>query len=88
MTPSPRGKPDLAPGPGRELVGLFRRLRARHHLSLGQLSARTELSTGHLSDVLNGWKAPSPDSAARIAEALGADQAMALRARRLAEALH
>jgi CheY-like chemotaxis protein len=82
-----RGDPDLPPGPARDLVALFRRLRGRNPLTIGQLAVRTQLAAGHISEVLRGWKTPSPDAAAAIAHALGADERTALRARRLAEDL-
>src|SRR5580692_387225 len=83
----PRGEPDLPPGPARDLVALFSLLRHRTPLTVGQIAIKTKLASGHVSEVLRGWKAPSPGAAATIAQALGADQAMALRARRLAEDL-
>jgi tetratricopeptide (TPR) repeat protein len=82
-----RDEPDLAPGPARELVALFRRLRRSTWLSVGQIAVRAGLSAGHVSEVLRGWKAPSPHAAAAVARALGADDRTALKARRLAEDL-
>ena len=41
----------------------------------------------HVSEVLRGWKAPSPEAAARIAQVLGADDDTIRRARRRAEDL-
>lgn len=87
MTRNYRGKPDLEPGPARDLVALFSRLRAGSTLSLGQIAVKSRLATSHVSEVLRGWKAPSPQAAAAIATALGGDAATALRARRLAEDL-
>jgi tetratricopeptide (TPR) repeat protein/transcriptional regulator with XRE-family HTH domain len=77
----------LPPGPPRDLVDLFRLLRNRSPLTIGQLAVRTGLTAGHLSEVLRGWKAPSPGSAVVIARALGADDATMARARLLAESL-
>src|SRR5579859_2999339 len=82
-----RGEPDLPPGPARDLVDLFKRLRYTRHLSGGQIAMKTGLSAGHVSDVLRGWKAPSPDAAVRISLALGASQETALRAGRMAAEL-
>ena len=82
-----RGDPDLPPGPARDLVALFRLLRHRTPMTVGQIAVRTKLTSGHISEVLRGWKAPSPGAAAAIARALGADQATELRARSLAEDL-
>lgn len=82
-----RGEPALAPGPARELVDLFRRLRRGDRTSLGQIAVQTGLSPGHISEVLRGWKAPSPRAAVAIARALGADNAAALKVRRLASDL-
>jgi O-acetyl-ADP-ribose deacetylase (regulator of RNase III) len=87
MAQNQRGEADLPPGPGRDLVALLRLLRSRTPLTVGQLALRSGLAAGHVSEVLRGWKAPSPNAAEGIAHALGADQATALRARRLAEAL-
>jgi tetratricopeptide (TPR) repeat protein/transcriptional regulator with XRE-family HTH domain len=87
MTRSRRGEPDLPPGPARDLVDLFRGLRHTRRSTNAQLVARTGLAAGHVSDVLRGWKAPSPDSAQQLAEALGAAPDIARRARILAEKL-
>ena len=87
MARSYRGKPDLPPGPARDLVALFGRLRAANALTVGQIAIRSRLAASHVSEVLRGWKAPSPQAAAAIAVALGGDAATALRARRLAEDL-
>ncbi|MEO3863335.1 FxSxx-COOH system tetratricopeptide repeat protein [Acrocarpospora sp. B8E8] len=87
MARSQRGDPDLPPGPARDLVDLFRRLRSEKRSTNAQLVARTGLAAGHVSDVLRGWKAPSPDTAQQLAEALGATQEIARRARALAEKL-
>jgi O-acetyl-ADP-ribose deacetylase (regulator of RNase III) len=82
-----RGDPELPPGPARDLVDLYRRLRNVRWLSGGQIALKTGLSPGHISDVLRGWKAPSPDAATRIATVLGAGHQTAQRARQLAEEL-
>ena len=68
-----RPEPDLPPGPARDLVDLFSWLRGASPLRIGQIANRTGYTPGHVSEVLRGWKAPSPDAAARIAKALGAD---------------
>ena len=87
MTPA-RGEPEPPPpGPARDLVDLFRRLRAAKPMSNAQLAIRTGRSRGHVSDVLNGRAAPSPELAAAIAEALGQNAATTGHARELAEAL-
>lgn len=82
-----RGRPDLPPGPARELVDLLQRLRRTGKLTGGQIAVRTGLSASHISEVMRGWKAPSPQAAGKIAEALGADGGTVARARRLAEDL-
>jgi len=87
VTRDQRGDPDLPPGPAKDLVDLFRQLRHARRLSGGQIAVRTGLSPGHISEVLRGWKAPSPDAAAKIASALGASHDVARRAVRLAEQL-
>ena len=87
MSRAPRGEPDLPPGPARELVWLFRQMGAGVRTPVGQIARRTGLSAGHVSDVLRGWKAPSPHTASVIARALGGDDRLTLRARRYAEDL-
>ncbi len=82
-----RLEPDLPPGPARDLVDLFSRLRDSSPLRIGQIASRAGYAPGHVSEVLRGWKAPSPDAAARIAKALGADDNTIRRARRRAEDL-
>jgi transcriptional regulator with XRE-family HTH domain len=82
-----RPEPDLSPGPARDLVDLFRRLRDARPMRVGQIANRTGYTPGHVSEVLRGWKAPSPDAAARIAQVLGADDTTVRRARRRAEDL-
>lgn len=79
--------PDLPPGPARDLVALLRMLRAGGNLTVGQISVKSGLARSHVSEVLSGWKAPSPGAAEAIAVALGADGRTALKARALAEAL-
>ena len=56
-------------------------------MRVGQIANRTGYTPGHVSEVLRGWKAPSPDAAARIARVLGADDTTVRRARRRAEDL-
>jgi transcriptional regulator with XRE-family HTH domain len=56
-------------------------------MSVGQIANRTGYTPGHVSEVLRGWKTPSPDAAVRIAQALGADDHTIRRARRRAEDL-
>lgn len=87
MTRGKRPEPDLPPGPARDLVDLFTRLRDSSQLRIGQIASRTGYAPGHVSEVLRGWKAPSPDAAARIAQVLGADDHTIRRARRRAEDL-
>ena len=82
-----RPEPDLPPGPARDLVDLFAWLRGSRPMRVGQIANRTGYAPGHVSEVLRGWKAPSPDAAARIAQALGADGNTVRRARRRAEDL-
>jgi len=76
----------LAPGPGRELVDLLRRLRLAKPLSNTQIAVKSSLSRSYVSEILSGTKNPSPDAAAKVAAALGADDALIERVRTLAEA--
>jgi plasmid maintenance system antidote protein VapI len=87
MPRSKRPDPDLPPGPARDLVDLFSRLRYSSELRIGQIARRTGYAPAHISEVIRGWKAPSPDAAARIAQVLGADDNTVRRARRRAEDL-
>ncbi len=87
VTRSKRGEPYLPPGPARDLVDLFKRLRHSHDLRIGQIASRTGYTPSHISEVLSGWKAPSPDAAAKIAQVLGGDAATVARARDHAENL-
>jgi len=82
-----RPEPDLPPGPARDLVDLFAWLRGSRPMRVGQIANRAGYAPGHVSEVLRGWKAPSPDAAARIAQVLGADDITVRRARRRAEDL-
>jgi tetratricopeptide (TPR) repeat protein/transcriptional regulator with XRE-family HTH domain len=74
MTRGRRGDADLPPGPARDLVDLLRRLRQARGLSVGQVAIGAGLSRSHVSEVLRGWKTPSPRAAAVIARALGASE--------------
>lgn len=86
MAQREREDPYLAPGPARDLVDLFKGLQvANGKKTLGQLSLATGLSRSHISAVLCGARAPSPDAAGKLATALGVDSATAERARHLAE---
>jgi transcriptional regulator with XRE-family HTH domain len=87
MPRSKRPEPDLPPGPARDLVDLFARLLDSSQLRIGQIARKTGYAPGHVSEVMRGWKTPSPDAAARIAQALGADDNTIRRARRRAEDL-
>jgi transcriptional regulator with XRE-family HTH domain len=87
MTPGKGPEPDLQPGPARDLVDLFTRLRDSSQLRIGQLAQRTGYTPSHISEVLRGRKAPSPDAAAKIAQALGANESTVRRARQRAEDL-
>jgi transcriptional regulator with XRE-family HTH domain len=87
VTRNQRGEPDLPPGPARELVTLFRRLRSESPLTVGQIAVRTRLAAGHVSEVLRGWKAPSPAAAVAIVRALGADERTELKVHQVAEEL-
>lgn len=87
MTRSQRGEAVLPPGPARDLVNLFRLLRGHRPLTIVQIAMKSHLAAGHVSEVLRGWKSPSPTAAEMIARALGADDGIALKARSLAEAL-
>jgi len=82
-----RPEPDLPPGPARDLVDLFTWLRGARPMRVGQIANRAGYAPGHISEVLRGLKAPSPDAAARIAQVLGADDTTVRRARRRAEDL-
>jgi transcriptional regulator with XRE-family HTH domain len=75
------------PGPARDLVALFQELRFTAQRTNGQIALSTGLSRSHVSEVLRGRKAPSPDTAARIAQALGATAHIVQGARLLAEQL-
>lgn len=88
MAAGKRTEPSLTPGPARDLVDLFTRLREASPLRIGQIASRAGYTPSHVSEVLRGWKAPSPDAAARIAQVLGADDNTVRRARRRAEDLH
>src|ERR1035438_7568383 len=114
MARSKRAEPYLPPGPARDLVDLFNRLRDSSQLRIGQIASRTGIAElvdlfnrlrdssqlrigqiasrtgyapGHISEVLRGWKTPSPDAAAKIAQVLGADDRVVRRARQRAEDL-
>jgi transcriptional regulator with XRE-family HTH domain len=87
VTREGRGEPDLPPGPARDLVDLFRRLRQARKLSGGQLAVKTGLSPSYISDVLRGWRAPGPDAAMKVASALGGSLEEVTWASRLAEEL-
>jgi transcriptional regulator with XRE-family HTH domain len=82
-----RADPYLPPGPARDLVDLFKRLRSSRQLRVGQIANRTGYTPSHISEVLRGLKAPSPDAAAKIAQVLGADASTIMRARSRAEDL-
>jgi len=77
--------PDLPPGPWRDLVDIIRRLRRARTLSGRQVAQRSGLSSSYVSEIFNRRKAPSPDAAEQLVRALGADDELALKARRLAE---
>ncbi|HEY2578644.1 MAG TPA: tetratricopeptide repeat protein [Streptosporangiaceae bacterium] len=77
----------MPPGPARELVDLFRRLRRGRSLSGGQIAVAAGLSQNYVSEVLRGVKAPSPQAATKIAGALSATGDQACRAYQLAEQL-
>ncbi len=82
-----RGEPNLAPGPAADIVDLFRQLRRSRPLTVGQIAVRADRSSSHVSEVLRGWKAPSPAAAAKIAAALGATPEIVRKAVMLAERL-
>jgi transcriptional regulator with XRE-family HTH domain len=85
MTRGKREEPYLPPGPARDLRDLYRWLRGSSSLTIAQIAAKSGYSASHVSEVLSGRKAPSPDAAATIAQVLGADGGAVLRARRHAE---
>jgi hypothetical protein len=87
MARGKRGEPQLPPGAARDLVDLFKLLRSTSQLRIGQIASRTGYTPSHISEVLRGWKAPSPEAAARITQALGGDENAVRRARRRAEDL-
>ena len=87
MSRQRRGAPDLPPGPARDLVDLYARLRRQSGITMAQVATRTTLSAGHVSDVVNGWKGPSPDTAARLATTLRGTDHDIEQARMLAEQL-
>ncbi|WP_344934989.1 tetratricopeptide repeat protein [Actinoplanes nipponensis] len=55
-----------------ELLDLFRRLRATTVRPVRHVAARAGYAPGHVSEVFNGKKKPSPEAAEAIAAALGA----------------
>jgi transcriptional regulator with XRE-family HTH domain len=85
MTSGKRADPELPPGAARDLVDLFRRLRGTSQLRVGQIANRTGYAPSHISEVLRGWKTPSPAAAVKIAQVLGGDKGTVERARRRAE---
>ncbi|HWF82616.1 MAG TPA: helix-turn-helix transcriptional regulator [Streptosporangiaceae bacterium] len=82
-----RGEADLPPGPARDLADLYRRLRYAKQLSGGQIALKSGLSAGYISEVTRGLKSPRPDTAAKIATALGASVEDVRLAIRLAQEL-
>ena len=76
---------ELPPGPGRDLVDLFRRLRTRHGLTNQQAARRARLSRSYVSEVLNGCKTPRPATAAQLAAAMHGTEDEVRRARIWAE---
>jgi transcriptional regulator with XRE-family HTH domain len=87
MTRRKRTDPYLPPGAMRDLVEIFKQLRGSSQLRIGQIANRAGYAPSHVSEVLRGWKTPSPDAAAKIAATLGADENTIKRARRRAEEL-
>ena len=87
MARGKREEPHLPPGAARDLVDLFKLLRSGSQLRIGQIANRTGYTPSHISEVLRGWKAPSPEAAAKIAQVLGGDENAVGRARRRAEEL-
>jgi len=75
------GADDLPPGPGRDLMHLFQRLRADHGITNNQVAARSQLSKSYVSEMLNGRKTPRPAVASRIAAALHGTEAEVRQAR-------
>jgi transcriptional regulator with XRE-family HTH domain len=73
------------PGPGRDLLDLFARLRAGKRLANRQIANRAGLSESYVSEVLRGRRKPSPDVAEKIVRVLTADGRAVARARQLAE---
>jgi transcriptional regulator with XRE-family HTH domain len=73
------------PGPGRDLLDLFARLRAGKRLTNRQIANRAGLSESYVSEVIRGRRTPSPDVAEKIVRVLGADDRTIARARQLAE---
>lgn len=78
---------DLPPGPARDLADLYRRLRYARQLTGGQIALKSGLSAGYISEVMRGLKSPRPDTAAKIATALGAGVEEVRLASRLAQEL-
>jgi hypothetical protein len=87
MTGAKREDPSLPPGPARDLVDLFKLLRDASHLRVGQIANRSGYTPGHISEVLRGFKSPSPDAAAKIAQVLGGNDGTVKRARQHADDL-
>ena len=46
----------------------------RRNMSQNELARRAEISSGYLSQLINGRKSPSPDVRKRLQAALGCDQ--------------
>jgi transcriptional regulator with XRE-family HTH domain len=81
----PTSRPDLPPGPWRDLVDLLRGLRSSRQLTDRRVAAHAHLSPSYVSEILNGRKPPSPDAAERLVRAYGGAEDVANRARVFAE---
>jgi transcriptional regulator with XRE-family HTH domain len=73
------------PGPGRDLLDLFARLREGKRLTNRQIASRAGVSESYLSQVLRGRRTPSPDIAEKIVRVLSTDGRTIERASQLAE---
>jgi len=85
MPRDPRRPVELPPGPGRDLVDLFRRLARVNRLDNVTIAQKARLSRSYVGELLNGRKVPTSETAARLAVALGASRTEQLAAVGLSE---
>jgi len=85
MAPRDGGEPFPAYGQRHRLVMLLQSLYHASGLTQKDIAARAQVSKSHLNEVLNGKAHASPGAVYRIVVAMGAGEATAQSARRLAE---